>query len=82
MHQTKPWDRRDFLTHGAAFAVALSIAPAAPQKGGDPGEPNPHTRPAPNRRHIVIYRDPFAYCSHASIVRLANGEWITAFNEC
>ncbi len=82
MPQTKPWDRRDFLARGAAFAAALSAAPALAQKGGDRGVPNPHTQPAPNRRHIVIYRDPFAYCSHASIVRLANGEWVTAFNEC
>ena len=73
MPQKKPWDRRDFLTRGAVFAAALSSAPAAAQKNdGDPGEPNRNTQPAPNRREIIIYRDPFAYCSHSSIVRLAN----------
>ena len=32
-------------------------------------------------RHVQVYRDPFAYCSHPSIVRLATGEWIIAFME-
>lgn len=35
-----------------------------------------------DRRDITIYRDPFAYCSHASIAGLMNGDWIVAFNEC
>ena len=42
---------------------------------------NTNTQPVRNRRDIIIYRDPFAYCSHASIVRLANGAWVVAFNE-
>jgi len=28
-----------------------------------------------------VYRDPFAYCSHPSIVRLSTGEWLVAFME-
>ena len=76
------FQRREFLKRGGALAAVLSTASAGAQYNGDPGEPNPHTQPAPNRRDIIIYRDPFAYCSHASIVRLANGEWVTAFNEC
>jgi hypothetical protein len=31
--------------------------------------------------HITVYRDPFAYCSHPSILRLATGEWLIAFME-
>ncbi len=31
--------------------------------------------------HIVVHRDPFAYCSHPSILRLASGEWLIAFLE-
>ena len=31
--------------------------------------------------HITIYRDPFAYCSHPSILRLSSGEWLIAFME-
>ena len=46
-------------------------------------------RPAAQRRtprslraeHSVVYRDPFAYCSHPSILRLASGEWLIAFME-
>ena len=82
MYFKESFQRREFLKRGGALAAVLSTAPAGAQYNGDPGEPNPHTQPAPNRRDIIIYRDPFAYCSHASIVRLANGEWVTAFNEC
>ena len=46
-------------------------------------------RPAAQRRtpeslraeHSVVYRDPFAYCSHPSMLRLASGEWLIAFME-
>jgi hypothetical protein len=31
--------------------------------------------------HQLIYRDPFAYCSHPSIIALPNGEWGLAFME-
>jgi sialidase-1 len=31
--------------------------------------------------HITVYRDPFAYCSHPSILRLATGECLIAFME-
>ena len=83
MPQNEPRDRRDFLTGGAVLAAALSSASTLAQKNdGDPGEPNRNTQLAPNRRQIIIYRDPFAYCSHSSIVCLANGEWVIAFNEC
>ncbi len=81
MPQTKPWDRREFLTSSPALAATLSMTSGVAQRRGDPAVSNPHTRPVRNRRDIVIYRDPFAYCSHVSIVRLANGEWLAAFNE-
>ncbi|HET9000741.1 MAG TPA: sialidase family protein [bacterium] len=29
----------------------------------------------------VVHRDPFAYCSHPSILELATGEWLIAFME-
>ncbi|MCA1724497.1 MAG: glycoside hydrolase [Thermomicrobia bacterium] len=35
----------------------------------------------PRLRHICVHRDPFAYCSHPSIVCLPSGEWIIAFME-
>lgn len=31
--------------------------------------------------HASIYRDPYSYCSHPSIRRLADGEWVIAFME-
>jgi BNR repeat-like domain len=31
--------------------------------------------------HTVVHRDPFAYCSHPSILELATGEWLIAFME-
>jgi hypothetical protein len=31
--------------------------------------------------HVLVYRDPFAYCSHPSILRLQTGEWLIAFME-
>lgn len=33
------------------------------------------------REHTIVHRDPFAYCSHPSILRLATGEWLIAFME-
>lgn len=30
---------------------------------------------------VIVYRDPFAYCSHPSILRLATGDWLIAFME-
>jgi len=47
--------------------------------------PDPHpaglaTGPAV-REHTIVYRDPFAYCSHPSILRLGSGEWLIAFME-
>ncbi len=38
-------------------------------------------RAAADRRHSVVHRDPFAYCSHPSILRLSTGEWLIAFME-
>jgi hypothetical protein len=38
-------------------------------------------RAAGDARHTVVHRDPFAYCSHPSILRLATGEWLIAFME-
>ena len=32
-------------------------------------------------RHAIVYRDPFAYCSHPAIVSLSTGEWLIAFME-
>ncbi|HYM69533.1 MAG TPA: sialidase family protein [bacterium] len=32
-------------------------------------------------RATVVHRDPFAYCSHPSILRLSTGEWLVAFME-
>ena len=32
-------------------------------------------------RRTVVHRDPFAYCSHPCVVRLATGEWLVAFME-
>ena len=31
--------------------------------------------------HTVVHRDPFAYCSHPSALRLADGTWLIAFLE-
>jgi hypothetical protein len=49
----------------------------------------PSSRPRPvagagragAERHTVVHRDPFAYCSHPSILRLSTGEWLIAFME-
>ena len=30
--------------------------------------------------HRVVHRDPFAYCAHPHIVRLADGAWLAVFN--
>lgn len=38
--------------------------------------------PPAERRDIIVYRDRFAYCSHASMACLSSGDWIVAFNEC
>ena len=34
-----------------------------------------------SRERVIVHRDPFAYCSHPSILALANGEWLIAFME-
>ena len=82
-------DRRSFLRRmslAAALPSALSGAalrkPRAAlfsEQGAE--EANQNTIPAADRRDIVVYRDRFAYCSHACMVRLANGEWVAAFTE-
>jgi hypothetical protein len=40
---------------------------------------DPQRRRTPE--HLVVYRDPFAYCSHPSLLRLRSGEWLMAFME-
>ncbi len=37
--------------------------------------------PKPSCANILVYKDRFAYCSHPSVARLANGELIVACNE-
>ena len=37
--------------------------------------------PVKDREDVVIYRDPFAYISHPCITKLANGDYLVAFNE-
>jgi hypothetical protein len=36
--------------------------------------------PAEAVGHLVIYRDPFAYCAHPHLVRLTDGAWLLVFN--
>lgn len=38
-------------------------------------------RVEPSVEHLVVYRDPFAYCSHPSIARLSAAEWVVVFME-
>jgi hypothetical protein len=38
-------------------------------------------RAGTDRQHGVVHRNPFAYCSHPSILRLSTGEWLIAFME-
>lgn len=44
-------------------------------------DPRDSSRPAAPPEHVVVHRDPFAYCSHPSIVELADGGWTIAFLE-
>jgi hypothetical protein len=45
--------------------------------------PSPRPRPeaAGGAQHARVHRDPFAYCSHPSILLLHTGEWLIAFME-
>ena len=70
MPQTKPWDRRDFLTCSAAFAAALSGRTGSTPEGRGSGRPQPpHSACPPTGATSSSTGTPFAYCSHASIVR-------------
>jgi hypothetical protein len=85
-------NRRDFMStlasSGTAGVPLLSFAGRSANGAtgthsiATPDEANRNTIPARERRDIIVYKDRFAYCSHACIARLANGEWIAAFNEC
>ncbi len=81
MPQKRPWDRRKFLIGSTTAAASASMTSGAAHRGRVQRVANTNTQPVRNRRDISIYRDPFAYCSHASIVRLASGAWVVAFNE-
>jgi len=37
-------------------------------------------RPVETVRHVVIHRDPFAYCAHPHLARLTDGTWLLVFN--
>jgi hypothetical protein len=82
-------DRRTFVTNMAL--VAPSIAGGLTMAAGESAvaqqheqetAANPRTVQASESRVVVVHRDRFAYCSHASMARLSNGDWIVAFNEC
>ena len=82
-------NRRTFVANMALVApsVAGSLTLASQKHGvAQPLEQesaaNRKTVQAAESRNIMVYRDPFAYCSHASMARLSNGDWIVAFNEC
>ncbi|MBI2719091.1 MAG: exo-alpha-sialidase [Rhizobiales bacterium] len=32
-------------------------------------------------RHVIVHRDPYAYCAHPHIVVAANGTWVAVFNQ-
>ena len=66
---------------GVAGQAEIALRPAWGASAAG-SEANRNTRPAAQRRDVLVYKDPFAYCSHASIAKLANGDWIVAFNEC
>ncbi len=76
-------NRRRFLASSATGLVTggsvLSTTTGAQQITN---RANRNAKPVGERRDIVVYKDRFAYCSHACIAGLANGEWIVAFNEC
>ena len=76
----KSINRRRFL-HAASGAVLGAAGPASAAQGIS-SEANRQTQQVAERRDISVYKDRFAYCSHASITQLANGEWVVAFNEC
>ncbi len=76
-------NRRRFLASSAAGLVAVdSVLSSTTGAQQTTSRANQNARPVRARRDIIVYKDRFAYCSHASIAGLANGEWIVAFNEC
>ncbi|MGQ9584234.1 MAG: sialidase family protein [Anaerolineae bacterium] len=38
-------------------------------------------RQARETRHVIVYRDAFAYCAHPFILKRCTGEWLIVFNE-
>jgi len=83
------FERRRFVKHVALVApsIAAGLGMASRVNGGVPlsedgSASNRQVVQAAERRNIVVYRDRFAYCSHATIARLCDGDWIVAFNEC
>ena len=57
----------------------MSVGEPEAGAGGEaaPQVDAPDARP----RHTIVYRDPFAYCSHPTILPLETGEWLVAFME-
>ena len=68
------------IVGGLTLAAAGASCAAPPRENRSAA--NQRTVKAAERRDIIVHRDRFAYCSHACIVRLSNGEWIVVFNEC
>ena len=84
----EPDNRRKFLAQMALGAGlpgiltgAVPASRAAFLPGQEEGQANRSAIRAADRRDIIVYRDRFAYCSHACLAQLTNGEWLAAFTE-
>ena len=75
-------NRRRFLASSAAGLLTGGSVLSATTGGQQTNRANRNAKPVGGRRDIIVYKDRFAYCSHACGAGLANGEWIVAFNEC